>query len=694
VQDLQEADPRWVGPYALLRRIGVGGMGRVYLAQGPLGLLAVKVVHPGLARDESFRARFRQEVANGRRVREPWALAVVDADPDAPLPWLATPYVSGPSLDAAVSATGPLPAPIVHTLGAALAESLVHIHETGLVHRDVKPSNVLLGPDRPFLIDLGIARAAEGTQLTATGSVVGTPPFMSPEQAEGRETSAESDVFSLGAVLVFAASGRGPFGDGPPLAIMRRIIDDSPDLRDAVEPVRTVAAACLAKRPADRPTAADVRRMLGNPPATAGGWLPGPIAALAAAAPGQATVVGANTRVGQTAMLSADREPEPARPRIGRRALLLGAAVTGVASVAGVTAAISSSRTPAPAPAPTTPAPAGAPPPQPAQKWTADVGPGAPVTTIVAGNSVYVGARDSLFALDATTGTRRWSFETAPGSNYSPDREQISIGDGAVYVAAMEHVYALDAATGATRWTIPIGGILSVSLHADSGVLYLANGDQLDKRDARTGRPLWTVRTEFAKAPTPVGDRVFVRDMSIVAALAADTGRSVWRYDAGGRFDERLAVADGIVCCFNANDGTLIALDQATGAKRWSATVPRVEWGEPKGRPAIGSGAVYVTGGDEQVHAFAIDSGAPRWNLPDKDRGGGTVSTQPIFAGATVHAGSGNGIVYAWDAVTGAQQWRTSLEGKVESLTVSGGIVYAAMTPWGAPGRIVALAQP
>jgi outer membrane protein assembly factor BamB len=697
VQELRAGDPRRVGPYDLLGRLGAGGMGKVYLATGDRGLLAVKVVHPGLADDDTFRARFRHEIANGRKVREPWALAVVDADPGAPSPWLATAYVPGPSLDTAVVATGPLPEPAAHILSVALAEALAHIHDAGLVHRDVKPSNVLLGPDRPYLIDLGIARSVEGTALTATGAIVGTPAFMSPEQAEGADTGSASDVFSLGAVLVFAATGRGPFGDGPSLAVLHRIADDPPDLGATAEPIRSAAAACLAKRPGDRPTAAELGGLLGKAPPPAAGWLPARITELAPAVPDTGrTVPGANTRVGDTAWMPADAQPAPERPAIGRRAFLAGAAVTGVAAVAGVTAAVVGSgevtappQLPPPAPV-TTPAR-----PEPAQRWEADVGPGAPVAVLVDGDAVQVGGRDSLFALDAGTGARRWAFETAPGSGYSPTASQIAAGDGAVYVLSQDAVHALDAATGTARWAVPLGeaGILGASIAAAPGFLYVANIDRLEKRDAASGRVLWTFRSELAASPTPDGPRLVVQDGSAVTALAADTGKVIWRHDTGHHLDMRLAVADGVVCCFNAFDGEVIALDEPTGTRRWSTAVPLGLGAGIDGPPAVGTGAVYLTGVDEQVHAFAADTGAPRWNRPDRDVGGGTASTQPVHADGVVYAGSQNGRIYAWDAASGAERWvhePTGAWAGVEVVAVAGGTVYAGLFG----GRVVALAQP
>src|ERR1019366_4678226 len=211
--DLQPGDPRKVGPYWLVGRLGSGGMGRVFLARSPGGRqVAVKVVRAELAEQADFRIRFAREVAAARTVSGLFTAPVVDADLDGPVPWLATAYVAGPSLADAVTNHGPLPVTSVLALAAGLAEGLGAIHAAGIVHRDLKPSNVLLAEDGPRIIDFGISRAAQASMLTGTGLVVGSPGFMSPEQAEGGDIGLPSDVFSLGAVLTFAATGEGPFG--------------------------------------------------------------------------------------------------------------------------------------------------------------------------------------------------------------------------------------------------------------------------------------------------------------------------------------------------------------------------------------------------------------------------------------------------------------------------------------------------
>ncbi|MFJ3233955.1 serine/threonine-protein kinase [Streptomyces sp. NPDC086787] len=252
---LGAGDPEQVGPYRVVARLGAGGMGRVYLARSKGGrAVAVKVVRPELAEDREFRQRFAREVAAARRVNGVFTAGVVDADPQADPPWLATAYVPGISLDTAVARHGAWDTGPVTTLAAGLAEALEAIHAAGLVHRDLKPSNVLLAADGPRVIDFGISTATEASAITRTGVVIGTPGFMSPEQLTGERVGPASDVFALGAVLAFTASGSGPFGTGSAQGLMYRIVHGEPDLDAVPASVRGLVARCLAKRPGDRPT--------------------------------------------------------------------------------------------------------------------------------------------------------------------------------------------------------------------------------------------------------------------------------------------------------------------------------------------------------------------------------------------------------------------------------------------------------
>ncbi|KIF01981.1 serine/threonine protein kinase, partial [Streptomyces sp. RSD-27] len=267
MQALEDGEPRTIGAYRLLGRLGAGGMGRVYLGRSAGGrTVAVKVVHPHFASDAEFRTRFRREVEAARRVGGEWTAPVLDADPEAAVPWVATGYVAGPALDRAVAGHGPLPEASVRAVGAGLARALVAVHALGLVHRDVKPSNVMLTLDGPRLIDFGIARATDGTaSLTSTGVSIGSPGYMSPEQILGKGVTGASDVFSLGAVLAFAAAGRPPFSGDNSATLLYKVVHEPPEL-DALPDgeLRGLIAACLAKAASERPSPEALAAALGG----------------------------------------------------------------------------------------------------------------------------------------------------------------------------------------------------------------------------------------------------------------------------------------------------------------------------------------------------------------------------------------------------------------------------------------------
>jgi hypothetical protein len=276
-------DPRVIGEYRLRAQLGAGGMGRVYLGLSPAGrAVAIKVVNPDLAGDAEFLHRFAQEVAAARAVSGIYTAPVVASGLDERPPWLATAFVPGPSLDQVVSENGPLPEPALWPLLAGLTEAMAAIHACGVVHRDLKPANVLLATDGPRVIDFGISRATDGTVLTAAGVVFGTPGYMSPEQAEGKPAGPASDMFALGCVIAYAATGAGPFGTGTAAAVLYRVVHGEAALDGVPPALREIVAGCLAKDPAARPApaalaAAIAGRDHGTGPSAVAFW-PRPVA--------------------------------------------------------------------------------------------------------------------------------------------------------------------------------------------------------------------------------------------------------------------------------------------------------------------------------------------------------------------------------------------------------------------------------
>ncbi|MEW2357555.1 serine/threonine-protein kinase [Spirillospora sp. NPDC029432] len=280
MRPLEPADPRTIGDrYRVLARIGSGGMGTVYFGRSPGGrAVAIKLVHAELAADAEFRERFRREAAAARTVGGGFTAAVLDADPDAAVPWLASEFLAAVPLDEAVRDGGALPPAAARTLAAGIAEALRAIHRAGIVHRDLKPANVLLTADGPRVIDFGIARALDAATITRPGDRAGSPGFMAPEQVAGAPAGPPADVFSFGSTLAYACTGAEPFGEGPWHAKMFRIESGAPRLgRIADEELRALVASCMDRDPARRPSAEELAEHLAAPPSP--GWLPSQVTA-------------------------------------------------------------------------------------------------------------------------------------------------------------------------------------------------------------------------------------------------------------------------------------------------------------------------------------------------------------------------------------------------------------------------------
>ncbi|MGY3850782.1 bifunctional serine/threonine-protein kinase/ABC transporter substrate-binding protein [Streptomyces hydrogenans] len=334
MRPLHRSDPSTIAGHRLLGRLGSGGMGVVYLARTPGGgLAAVKLIRAEHAADPAFRERFRREARTAERITGRWVVRVLGADPEAREPWLATEYVPGPSLAEAVALSGPLPEPAVRAFGARLADALADLHAAGLVHRDVKPANVLLALDGPRLIDFGIARTAGATALTATDAMIGTPGFLAPEQARAAgagEVGPPADVFALGCVLAHVLTGERPFGTGTVAAVVYRTVHEEPELDSVPASLRPLVASCLAKDPAARPTAGAVRDALGGTGGQAGELLPPGLPSLIAERSARVLDLPVPE---PTALVTADPPRGPSRRR-----LIIGGSAALVAGAGGLTA--------------------------------------------------------------------------------------------------------------------------------------------------------------------------------------------------------------------------------------------------------------------------------------------------------------------------------------------------------------------
>ncbi|MEU3255401.1 serine/threonine-protein kinase [Streptomyces sp. NPDC006997] len=353
VRALRPEDPGQISGYPLLARIGEGGMGTVYLSRTRGNRpVALKVIRREHAEEPHYRRRFAREAQAARKVAGYHLVPVLDFDTDAGQPWIVTPYQPGLSLDTVLGTHGPLPVESVLQIAGCVARALHAVHTAGYVHRDVKPSNVLVGADGPWLIDFGIARSADATDLTVTGGIVGTPRFMSPEHARGQDPGPPSDVFSLGLLSAVAATGRHPYGDGSALGIAARIAGTDtqpPDLDGCPAALRGLLGAALAADPAQRPTAAEFaarcEQAAHRPLNDFGAWLPAPVTAAVAAAEQRAsgflhapraTVVAPPAGFGPPPPMAPPpaAAPRPDRPRRRRQALVAALAVAAVTTAA------------------------------------------------------------------------------------------------------------------------------------------------------------------------------------------------------------------------------------------------------------------------------------------------------------------------------------------------------------------------
>ncbi|WP_411152721.1 serine/threonine-protein kinase [Streptomyces sp. A30] len=672
--------PEYAGHYRLESCLGSGGMGVVHLARSTSGMkLAVKVVHAEFAKDPEFRGRFRQEVAAARKVSGAFTASVVDADSEAERPWMATLFIPGPTLSEHVKRNGAMSPAELRRLMAGLAEALRDIHRVGVVHRDLKPSNVLLAEDGPKVIDFGISRPKDSELRTETGKLIGTPPFMAPEQfRRPREVGPAADVFALGSVMVHAATGRGPFDSDSPYVVAYQVVHDEPDLTGVPENLAPLVLRCLAKEPEDRPTPDELMREL------------------------RSVAASYDTQVFIPAQRSTDvAEPEPvveaagrrSKRRLGKRVALAAGALSLLAG--GVFASVQLADSPSPeAKSSSSPSTAAA-----FRAWQAKPGPdgaGTPQCSYGAGK-LFCTQSELVFALAPSDGTLLWRRSISEVGSSAPP----VLSGGLVLISTDEgrRVQALDPATGRARWqrstpaqtgTPCVGGTLLLTA-ADGTVTGVdsATGDAKWNRripgqsapafvsftgdplayawstsdgsitrvtavDPATGVVRWDARLRGILQPVgTVGGSVYL----LSAAGAYGDTAAVVRYDPGSRASVRVTLpvprqgvhagVRGNVVHLLASGGSLEAVDTKTRKRPW-----HLETSVSRGSvPVADDKHVYVSAPDGRLLAVDADSGRLVGQTPprlgtDSDRVAGTLPT-PVLAHHHIYATAPDGTVFA-----------------------------------------------
>ncbi|MFE7896073.1 PQQ-binding-like beta-propeller repeat protein [Streptomyces sp. NPDC057424] len=715
VDQLTQHDPRRIGPFEVLGRLGAGGMGLVYLARSASGRrVAIKTVRTELAEDQLFRVRFTREVEAARAVSGFYTAAVVDADPRAAVPWLATAYVPAPSLEEIVNDCGPMPAQAVRWLAAGVAEALQSIHGAGLVHRDLKPSNVLVVEDGPRVIDFGIASGVSNTRLTMTNVAVGTPAYMSPEQAkDSRSVTGASDVFSLGSMLVFAATGHPPFHGANPVETVFMLLREGPDLEGLPDELRPLIESCMQMDPTARPNPADLQSQLAphlfgsgsDDSGTASAWLPeravGLIESRRNGRPAGKPTPGAGRGGGRPAPGPAPIPPPPSHDPVVPASVPApaGGPDTGPVRLAGAQVPIG----PGPRVADVRAAAVKAPPPEAAlaASWSkprpgvngadpvvgaavaAPPAPAAPPeqaggwrpwrfrmsndvwgTPSVADDLVYVTSFE-VHALDVATGRRRFKTRDVAWS--------MAVADGRIHASDGPTLFALDAREGADLWRLQTDAWV-YSLQAGRGTVVTGTrGGGVQGWEASGGQKLWEItgcQSDFESpeaGPALHDGTVYVWQDARLRALDARTGDERWSYPIGdaascGGVPIRLTQAtDGYV--YVCAGTRVLALDVAAGHVKWHFEAPAVFLSPPTfvPGPAVTGGGIYLADYLGTVYALDATDGRDRWRIATEARS----CVDPVLVAAGhVHVGSGKGL-YTLDAVTGTPKWRFQAGGDI-----------------------------
>ncbi|WP_181805145.1 serine/threonine-protein kinase [Streptomyces shenzhenensis] len=679
--------PEYAGHYRLESCLGSGGMGVVHLARSTSGLkLAVKVVHAEYAKDREFRGRFRQEVAAARKVSGAFTAPVVDADPEAERPWMATLFIPGPTLSEHVKRNGPMPPAQLRRLMAGLAEALRDIHRVGVVHRDLKPSNVLLAEDGPKVIDFGISRPKDSELRTETGKLIGTPPFMAPEQfRRPREVGFAADIFALGSVLVHAATGRGPFDSDSPYVVAYQVVHDEPDLTGVPEEVAPLVVRCLAKEPEDRPTPDELMRALRSLAASydTQAFIPAQRATTGA-------LVGDDTgEAAKPEPRQAERPPQARGPRLGRRvALATGAVVLALgAVVALVDWAAGSTPQPRAGNPRTTAAAFSAWQAKPVAKATA-------TPQCAAGEGrLFCTEASEVFALDPVTGAVLWRHSVA-NAHWWNRPPVLSGGLVQLVTNGARHVMALDPGSGESRWQRDLPENSGMEYARDMLLLTRADG-MVTGVDSATGTTRWsrptgvhgTARIDFfATDPSSA----FVTSTSTdgtstqVTVLDPATGE----VQGAGRLQGQLApvgTQDGAVLLLSADpvygdtDAVVRYAPRSGATRRVELPVPRAD-----AQAGVYGGVVYVLAATGSLDAVDMTAGRRTWHTETSVSRG----SAPVADGRHVYFSAADGRLMAVNARTGAVAGQTS----ARFGTASGGVATSVPAPLLLDGHLYAAA--
>jgi serine/threonine protein kinase/outer membrane protein assembly factor BamB len=707
-EPLAKGDPNRIGPYTVLGRLGAGGMGRIYLGRSPFGrLVAIKTIRSELGGDPGFRARFAQEVAAARRVSGVFTAAVVNADPDAAVPWLATAYVPAPSLETLVRACGPLPAGAIRWLAAGIAEALESVHAAGLVHRDLKPSNVLVASDGPKVIDFGISRAADFGSLTMTGVAVGTPAYMSPEQAQGvRDITPASDMFSLGATLVYAATAHSPYPDRKPAEALLRLVTGSADLAGLPDELHDLINSCMQRAPEHRPS---------------------PTALLTRLAPlldAESSYSDSDSRLPEAAAAMVERFERQYRPA-GQRTPPVPepqAAPEETDDDIGKLSDDDWGKLPAQiqAESPAQPAPTGPDPvprvpgPTPQSPVSQPGGPGGPGGPFGGPGSQPHGAPPRPVTPPGGPGSAPPHPQPVGGQPMgaypmtAPPRPASQPGSGMPGGGVQQRPMPMPAPQptapgpyGPPPGSHPPGQAPGQAHGAQPGAAetmlrkggpppgatptYIAGADDAPRphpptprtptgpMSAPTTRPWrFAASAEILSPPVRAGG---VRT-SRIHVHSKDNGLHTlhlstreWRFDSSG-WSHPPAV-EGEMMYLSSQDNHLYALELASRQWRWSFPTG----GEVVAAPVVANGTVYFGSSDNAVYAVDTATGLCRWRFPTQGW-----ATTPTVVDGVVYFGSSDRCVYALDAVTGYARWRYQTGGWVSAPTVSGGVVHVGST--------------